>query len=322
MGNRFVYESGFAPVPYAAMRDENISIGARGLLALMMTHSSEWTFNRNDMIKKCACGKEKYDRMRRELIDAGYLEIKKAHDAQGRWQGYDWHIYPTPDKSIPENPDTLPDNRPPENPTVGKTEVRETRPHKDKQDKGKTNIKDKQGGVASDPPAKKPDIDWSKADKKAGSLAIMEKDQKYALPTPFYIGAELKDYALIDKRFELQEFNNIIAEMVDYWRDQAKTKKGKKTASGWKRTFKSWLDRKAIDYKTRYRDKPFDHRSGNETEDSAGVDVESLPLDYWRGCVRRFADQGDWSGMGPPPGDEGCLAPADILKENGFGIEK
>lgn len=38
--NKTIYHTGFAPVPYKAMRDADISIEARGLLALLMTHST------------------------------------------------------------------------------------------------------------------------------------------------------------------------------------------------------------------------------------------------------------------------------------------
>lgn len=89
--------SGFAAIPNQAMRDEAISIEARGLLALMMGMGDRWTFRSKDIAKRCGVGKDKYQRMVRELKDAGYLEITAKQNEDGRLDGHDYIIHDCPD---------------------------------------------------------------------------------------------------------------------------------------------------------------------------------------------------------------------------------
>ena len=100
MKNTINYNPTTAPVSVTAMRDTTISIGARGMLALLMTHAKTWSFNRYDIMKKIGCGKVKYDRIRSELVDAGYLSIKPNHNNKtNRLDGYSWYLYSSPQEN-------------------------------------------------------------------------------------------------------------------------------------------------------------------------------------------------------------------------------
>lgn len=92
---RITRRSHFAAIPNEAMRDETISIEARGLLALMMGMGTNWVYRGKDLMKRCGVGREKYQRMIRELKDAGYLEVVPKRGEGGRMDGYDYVLHDT-----------------------------------------------------------------------------------------------------------------------------------------------------------------------------------------------------------------------------------
>ncbi|WP_121633613.1 helix-turn-helix domain-containing protein [Tropicibacter alexandrii] len=78
------------------MRDTTISIEARGLLALMMGMGDDWTYRMSDLMKRCQVGKDKYQRMIRELKAAGYLEVVPVKSDSGKMDGFDYVIHDEP----------------------------------------------------------------------------------------------------------------------------------------------------------------------------------------------------------------------------------
>ena len=101
-------KSGFAAIPNAAMRDETISIEARGMLALMMGMGENWTFRSKDLQKRCGVGREKYQRMIRELKTAGYLTIEAIRDESGLMDGHNYYIHDEPPQTDTESLKTRP----------------------------------------------------------------------------------------------------------------------------------------------------------------------------------------------------------------------
>lgn len=93
---RVQYETGFTVVPNEAMRDERLTIAARGFLGLIMSMSDRWVFRRNDLMKRCGVGRDKYRSMVRELEETGYLTVKAKQGADGRFLGTTWCICPNP----------------------------------------------------------------------------------------------------------------------------------------------------------------------------------------------------------------------------------
>jgi hypothetical protein len=84
-------------IRFSAMRDARLSIEARGLLALLLTHSEAWEFNRKDIMNKCGCGQAKYDRIRRELVDLNYLKIDSERNDKGQIIGWSWELDDDPE---------------------------------------------------------------------------------------------------------------------------------------------------------------------------------------------------------------------------------
>lgn len=86
----------YAAIPNAAMRDETVSIEARGLLALLMTYADDWTFV-FEHIQRIACvGRDKLRNMLRELEAAGYVTRETIRGDGGRVCGTEWVIADEP----------------------------------------------------------------------------------------------------------------------------------------------------------------------------------------------------------------------------------
>lgn len=111
---RVTRRSKFAAIPNAAMRDERLSIEARGLLALMMGMGDNWTFRGSDLMKRCGVGKEKYQGMVRNLKECGYLEIEYKQAKDGKMDGFEYTIIDAPDglktRQAVQPPDEEPGN--------------------------------------------------------------------------------------------------------------------------------------------------------------------------------------------------------------------
>lgn len=121
----------YAAIPNAAMRDRRISIEARGLLALLMGYSDDWTFVFSHLQEVTGCGRDKLRRILRELESFGYVVREVRRGDSGLVQGSEWIIVDDPEEGKPEGqaPENPPevgheapnvrDNRPPENPAIG-----------------------------------------------------------------------------------------------------------------------------------------------------------------------------------------------------------
>jgi hypothetical protein len=109
------------------MRDERLSIEARGMLALLMTYADDWIFQRCHLMKVAQIKRDKFQRIMRELIEAGYVEREAVRAEGGKVAGSTWVIMDTPGNE----PESLADqgkadlfHREPEKPVVGATEDR------------------------------------------------------------------------------------------------------------------------------------------------------------------------------------------------------
>ena len=85
-----------AAIPNSAMRDERLSIEARGMLALLMTYADDWTFKRCHLMKVAQIKRDKFQRIMRELIEAGYVEREALRAEGGKVAGSTWVIMDTP----------------------------------------------------------------------------------------------------------------------------------------------------------------------------------------------------------------------------------
>lgn len=105
----------YAAIPNEAMRDERLSIEARGLLALLMTYSDDWVFRRDHLMTVAGIGRDKFQNLMRELTEAGYVRRVSVRGEGGKLSGSQWQINDEPDRG-------------PESQAVGSTEGLKNRP--------------------------------------------------------------------------------------------------------------------------------------------------------------------------------------------------
>jgi hypothetical protein len=97
------------------------------MLCYIMSCSENWKFYQAQSMKVLGCGKDKYQRIIREIKDAGYLVVHSKHDDQGRLDGWIWEIIDDPSaqdvagtSEEPPQPVACDNSaRKPENPAIG-----------------------------------------------------------------------------------------------------------------------------------------------------------------------------------------------------------
>ncbi|GGD30802.1 hypothetical protein [Sinisalibacter lacisalsi] len=108
----------YAAIPNAVMRDENLSIEARGMLALLMTYADDWEFHSPHLMRVAGVKPDRFQRIMRELTAAGFVTREPIRCSEtGKLFGTRWIIHDEPDS-----------DREPENTVIGDTENRKNRP--------------------------------------------------------------------------------------------------------------------------------------------------------------------------------------------------
>jgi|688.fasta_scaffold101951_4 hypothetical protein len=96
------FEDNYSQIPNAWLRDEKLSLKAKGLLAQILTHSPGWAMTITSLAKANGCGKDQIRSAIKELLAAGYLHKsdERERDAQGRLGDYTYTtISPKPRKA-------------------------------------------------------------------------------------------------------------------------------------------------------------------------------------------------------------------------------
>ena len=97
MIHRAKHERNFLRVDNSTVRDEKLTLEARGLLMFFLTMSNDWEFSVKSIAKQIGKSEKYVMRITKELKDAGYLVQKKRKDAKGHFSFYEWHVYETPE---------------------------------------------------------------------------------------------------------------------------------------------------------------------------------------------------------------------------------
>lgn len=86
------FDEHYTQIPNAFLRDESVSLEARGLLGQILSHRPGWTMSIKSVAAQNAVGRDKVKRILDELINAGYLERseQQRHDENGYLAGYDY----------------------------------------------------------------------------------------------------------------------------------------------------------------------------------------------------------------------------------------
>lgn len=76
---------GFVVLYRSAAQDDRLSLEARGLLVMMASLPDNWSYSETGLASKAGCGRQKVNRILRELIDAGYLLREQRHGERGKF---------------------------------------------------------------------------------------------------------------------------------------------------------------------------------------------------------------------------------------------
>lgn len=96
----------FASIPNALFEEKGLSLDTIGVLVYLLSLPKDWEVRADHIRKKFGIGKDKQQRIFKELEDAGYLVREKVRGAYGRWiTGIT--IHQTPQKpAVTKNGDT------------------------------------------------------------------------------------------------------------------------------------------------------------------------------------------------------------------------
>ena len=90
-------------------REYGLSFKAKGILSQMLSLPDNWEYSVVGLTKLAKDGKESVMSGLAELEEFGYLKRTRTFDEKGRFAGYDYDIFETPQKEKPctENPHTV-----------------------------------------------------------------------------------------------------------------------------------------------------------------------------------------------------------------------
>jgi hypothetical protein len=116
-------------------RDDSLSMKAKGLLAQIYSLPDDWEYSVKGLTLLFSDGKDAVNNALQELIDHGYIIRTQRINKSGKFDGYEYDIYETPqtekaEKPITENPSTdnpITDNLPQLNTNILNTKVSNTK---------------------------------------------------------------------------------------------------------------------------------------------------------------------------------------------------
>lgn len=95
------YPNGFTTISNNVTRDNDISLGARGLLAYMLgCKQDEWEFSVKKLVNNTNTKKPTIEKYLDELEEKGYLNRKQGRGSsknKGQFGKNDWEIHEIPD---------------------------------------------------------------------------------------------------------------------------------------------------------------------------------------------------------------------------------
>jgi len=105
------FDDHFTQIPNAWLRDARISLGAKGLLAQLLSHAPGWKISQESLGRDNGVGRDAIRTLINELLEAGYLS--RSEDRERTEKGYlggysyttqDPSAEPTLDKPTQDNP--------------------------------------------------------------------------------------------------------------------------------------------------------------------------------------------------------------------------
>ena len=101
------FDDHFTQIPNAWLRDSRISLGAKGLLAQLLSHAPGWKISQESLGHANGIGRDAIRTLINELLDAGYLNRSEDRERteKGYLGGYTYTTQdPTQDNPTQDNP--------------------------------------------------------------------------------------------------------------------------------------------------------------------------------------------------------------------------
>jgi hypothetical protein len=97
------HNGNFTIVPNTLVDDKRLSIEAKGLLAYLISRPNNWTVRHSHLHKELGIGRDKLQRILRELIRAGYLERddEQPRDDDNQFAAYHYICRDVPSSTAP-----------------------------------------------------------------------------------------------------------------------------------------------------------------------------------------------------------------------------
>jgi hypothetical protein len=97
------HNGNFTIVPNAIFADRRLSIEAIGTLGYLLSRPPNWSARHGHLKKTLRLGRQKFDRVMRELISAGYAErdIEQPRDKNNQFSSYNYVIRDVPLADLP-----------------------------------------------------------------------------------------------------------------------------------------------------------------------------------------------------------------------------
>ncbi len=101
-------EDNFVIIDKAFLLNEEISLKAKGLLALLLSYPDNWQFYKAEIVQHTTDKENSLNSGLKELIENGYIVRKQRKDKNGKFEGYEYHVYekPSTEKPSTEKPST------------------------------------------------------------------------------------------------------------------------------------------------------------------------------------------------------------------------
>lgn len=93
----------FVSIQNDAVRDERLSLAARGLLVFMLSMSDSWAFSVSGLAQALKISRPTVIRYIKELQAAGYVSIEKEQNKLGQFSGNLWTVNESPKHRSQEN---------------------------------------------------------------------------------------------------------------------------------------------------------------------------------------------------------------------------
>lgn len=119
---RVAKNSNYSVISNVCLRDDSISLKAKGLFAYIMTLPDDWSIYQSELVKHFSDGITALSSAMGELETKGYIHKRKVRTPDGKLNGWEYIVYENPNTDSPNLEKPISVNPRPENPKLPSTD--------------------------------------------------------------------------------------------------------------------------------------------------------------------------------------------------------